>query len=137
LNYDLSEMMLKKAKASLRSAMSDIDKNDSLDRAISSLYYASFQSVVSLMILRGESSSKHKYVRQYVNKTLVIQDKVLPELGRMYNRLMDSRADADYDPTISFTLGEAKLMLDNVVRFVDRLEEIIISEKQSQDMKLF
>lgn len=81
------------------------------------------------MILRGETSSTHKYVRQYVNKTLVLQDKLPAELGRMYNRLMDDRSDADYDPTTTFSLDEVKVMAASVQSFMAFLEQQILTEK--------
>jgi len=89
------KVMLGKSDSRLRQARNALQDND-LDVCISSLYFSAFQRGLALMILRGESSKKHEAVRQWLNLNLAKKGIVRVELVKMYNKLMDSRSDADY-----------------------------------------
>ena len=60
--------------------------------------------MTALILARGEKvSNKHTYVRGWVNKNLASTGLVPAQLVKMYNRLMDHRAEADYSATVSFS----------------------------------
>ncbi|HEY0826951.1 MAG TPA: HEPN domain-containing protein [Bacilli bacterium] len=116
--------MLEKSERYYRSAIRDLDSSI-YDRGVSTLYYSAFYSITALMILREESSSKHKHTRAFVNKELVSKGVISVELGRMYNKLMDDRQDADYDPLASFSEEYVALLLEQVNKFNSEIRKII------------
>jgi uncharacterized protein (UPF0332 family) len=77
------------------------------------------------MLHIGKSSSKHTYVRSFLNKELTLTGKVPIELSKMYNELMDMRSDADYSPSVVFTSEEVSELLLPVLRFIEAMESLI------------
>lgn len=124
MNYDQVAVLLVKSKSSYNSAVRD-HENGSNDRAISSLYYSCFQALFAYMLHTGKSSSKHTYVRSFLNKELTLTGKVPVELSKMYNELMDMRSDADYSPTVLFTSEEVSELFEPVQRFNEVMESLI------------
>ncbi len=132
MNYNHREScarMMAKSHASLASARADLDAKRSVDRAVSSLYFAAFQSVVALLMIREVKSSTHRFVRQYVNKVLVLEEKFPVQLARMYNKLMEIRDEADYSPEESCTIQEAEQFYAKVSEFIEAISARIESEK--------
>ena len=121
--------MLKKAAASFLSAQNDFE-TELYDRAISSLYYSAFQTIVALMLLRGESVSKHTHVRSFVNKELKLPGHIPIELSNMYNVLMGMRADADYNAEIFFTRDEVGHLITQVEEFNRIVRKLIENESK-------
>jgi uncharacterized protein (UPF0332 family) len=120
------KVMQKKSDSRLRQARNALRDND-LDVCISSLYFSAFQRGLSLMICRGESSKKHEAVRQWLNLNLAKKGLVRVDLIKMYNKLMDSRSDADYTETV-FELGEVKSYLQQVIEFNEEIDSLIEQE---------
>lgn len=113
---DSTKIMLQKAKGSYFSASTDIAYGI-FDRAVSSFYYSAFQTVTALMLLREIRSKSHTDVRAYVNKELVRPGYMSIELGKMYNRLMDMRSDADYSDIVTFSKEEVEVLAKQVKEF--------------------
>jgi len=84
-NKESCERMMAKSRASLASARADLDVARSIDRAVSSLYFAAFQSVVALLMLREVKSSTHRFVRQYVNKVQEFIEVILTRIAKHSN----------------------------------------------------
>ena len=116
--------MLKKSEGSFQSAKTDVD-NDIYDRAVSSLYYSAFQSVTAYMLHRGIRSKSHTQVRSFVNNELIRPGLISIELGKMYNKLMDMRSDADYSDTVSFTKEQTADVLEQVQMFNKSIVSLI------------
>ncbi|MEX1030284.1 MAG: HEPN domain-containing protein [Paenibacillaceae bacterium] len=120
--------MLTKAQGSYSSASTDLD-NEIYDRAVSSLYYSAFQTVTALMLLRGIRSKSHTHVRSYINNELIKKGHIPIELGKMYNKLMDMRGDADYSDTVTFTRSQAEELCEHVKEFNQWIITIINKEE--------
>ncbi|HEY0828481.1 MAG TPA: HEPN domain-containing protein [Bacilli bacterium] len=129
---DSARVMLGKASGSYLSASNDI-RNGIFDRAVSSLYYSAFQTVTALMLLRELRSKSHTDVRAYVNRDLVRPGHLSIELGKMYNRLMDMRSDADYSDSVTFSKHEVESLAERVKEFNSAVKSIINSDGLETD----
>jgi len=125
------EGMLNKSEGSYISAMRDAQSEETFARAVSSFYYACFQSVVAFMLLRGETVSKHRFVRSFVNQELVLKKLLSNELGKFYNELMDCRSDADYSPTVVFSRAQVDALAGSAEKFIRTMRAIIEREQGS------
>lgn len=126
-SYGAAQVLLQKAEAKYKSAEL-LFNNDLLDSTISELYYSAFQTVCALMVIEGLSVSKHTHVRSYVNKELGYKGLIPVELVKMYNKLMDSREEADYRPMIANDKDYCAELLSSVRQFTDKVREIIASK---------
>lgn len=77
------------------------------------------------MVIEGLSVSKHTHVRSYVNKELGYKGLIPIEMVKMYNKLMDSREEADYRPIIANDKDYCTELLSSVRQFNDKVREII------------
>lgn len=62
-------------------------------------------------------TNSHTQVRSFVNKELVRPGHIPVELGKMYNKLMDMRSDADYSLTVTFTGEHLETLAEQVALF--------------------
>jgi uncharacterized protein (UPF0332 family) len=116
--------MLKKAEGSFQSAKNDIE-NHINDRAVSSLYYSAFQTVTAYMLHMEIRSKSHTQVRSFVNNKLIRPKLLSIELGKMYNKLMDMRSDADYSDVVTFTDEQVEGLLEKVKEFNQAVRSLI------------
>ena len=125
-----SETMLRKARQ--KYALAELSYQKGLyDSCVSELYYSAFQTVTALILLRGDSvSNKHTSVRSWVNKQLGLTGLLSNDLVKVYNRLMDRRADADYSAEVSFGKDDVSGLMEQVKAFNDAVVEIIKKEMQ-------
>ncbi|TVY11854.1 HEPN domain-containing protein [Paenibacillus cremeus] len=128
-----AETMLRKAQQKYKLAELSFE-NGLYDGCVSELYYSAFQTVTALILLRGETvSNKHTYVRGWVNKNLGQTGQLSPHLVKVYNRLMDHRADADYSAEVSFGQVEVSGLMAQVETFNEAVLQIINNEKGNQE----
>lgn len=118
------EAMLKKAEQKLKSAKNNF-KEKSYDSCISDLYYAAFQTVVALLITRGDLVSKHTHVRAFVNRELARPGLIDIEDAKIYNKLMDQRSRADYTVHIFIDVEETKELVVAVEKFIAKIQILI------------
>lgn len=112
-----AEVMVQKAQQKFSLAELSLEKG-LYDSCVSALYYSAFQYVTALILLRGEKvSNKHTYVRGWVSKNLGLTGLIPNHLVKMYNRLMDHRAEADYSAEVSFGKEEVSGLLEQVKEF--------------------
>lgn len=114
-----------------RELLSDIvyEINLQYDTQFSALYYSAFQYVTALILTRGEKvSNKHIYVRGWVNKNLGATGLLPVELAKLYNRLMDHRAEADYSATVSFLKEDVSHLVEQVKTFNQAIAKIMEQE---------
>jgi uncharacterized protein (UPF0332 family) len=116
--------MLKKSEGSLRSAKTDIE-NQIYDRAVSSLYYSAFQTVTAFMLHKEIRSKSHTQVRSFVNNELIRPGLISIELGKMYNKLMDMRSDADYSDTVTFSSHQVEGLFEKVKEFNQSIRKLM------------
>ncbi len=118
------QAMLHKAAEKLDSAKDDY-KSARYDSCISNLYYSAFQTVTSLLIVRGDLMSKHTHVRAFVNRELASKGLIDKTLAKLYNKLMDLRSDADYNSDVFFDQEIAQELLVGVEKFNGAIMQLI------------
>lgn len=85
--------------------------------------------MTALILARGEKvSNKHTYVRGWVNKNLGAAGLLSVELVKLYNRLMDHRAEADYSATVTFLKEDVAELLNQVRTFNQAIVKIMEQE---------
>ena len=94
---------------------------------VSRLYYGCFYAVSSLLLLEGQSPSKHSGVRALFHQRFVRTGIFKKDMGRFYDRLFDNRQKADYADFVTFDprdvgpwLSEAKSFVDSVADEAER-----------------
>jgi uncharacterized protein (UPF0332 family) len=120
-------VLLKKSKNNYESALSDFNAGR-YDTCVSGLYYSCFQTVVALMILRGQAETKHTHVRAFVNKELARKGLLDTRLVKFYNKLMEDRSDADYSPLIFFEEDAVRILKDLTIEFNQAILQLINKE---------
>lgn len=123
-----SQSMLRKSEEKWLSAKDDFTSGR-YDSCISNLYYSAFQTVTSLLIIRGDLINKHTHVRGYVNKELANKGVIDKELAKLYNKLMEYRSDADYNNEVFFDKDTAEKLLKGVYDFNNAIKLLISKEK--------
>jgi uncharacterized protein (UPF0332 family) len=96
--------------------------------AINRAYYAIFYAASALLLIRGESKSKHSGVistfRQLFVKTGIIE----PEYSDIYGTVMDARLDSDYDMIYEPDEPATQKILTDAQRFVGRVRDQLTTE---------
>ena len=123
-----AEVMVGKAEQKFKLAEFSLS-SELYDSCVSALYYSAFQYVTALILARGEKvSNKHTYVRGWVNRNLGVSGLLSVELVKLYNRLMDHRAEADYSTTVSFSKEDVAHLVEQVRTFNQAIIKIIEQE---------
>ena len=94
---------------------------------VSRLYYGCFYAVSALLLLDGDSPSKHSGVRALFHQRFVRAGIFPKDLGRFYDRLFDNRQKADYADLVVFAAADVGSWLSEARGFVEVLS------KESQD----
>ena len=97
------------------------------------LYYACFYAVSAIMARDGESSSKHRGVRSFLNQRYISTGRLEPDFGKFYNALFDMRLDGDYEDFFAFDDEKVRPLIDEAQRFVARVAEILQSSARAEE----
>lgn len=95
---------------------------------INRLYYACFYAVSALLLTKELSSSKHSGVRALFLQNFVKSEVVDRKMGKLYDKLFDTRQKGDYADLVRFNLDEVRPWLKDVENFVESLERLIKKE---------
>lgn len=95
---------------------------------INRLYYACFYAVSALLLTKELSSSKHSGVRALFLQNFVKSGIVDRKMGKLYDKLFDTRQKGDYADLVRFNLDEVRPWLKDVESFVESLERLIKKE---------
>jgi len=95
---------------------------------INRLYYACFYAVSALLLTKELSSSKHSGVRALFLQNFVKSEVVDRKMGKLYDKLFDTRQKGDYADLVRFNLDEVRPWLKDVENFVKSLERLIKKE---------
>jgi len=120
----LIQYRLQRAKETIKESEDDISK-DFLHSAENRIYYAIFYSVMALALKYDFSTSKHKQLMGWFNKTFIKTGLIEKEYGDIYRDALENRLEGDYEDLKTFSLEEAKLDYSNMIKFVKRIEELI------------
>ena len=85
---------------------------------VNRLYYACFYAVSGLLLLEGESSSKHSGVRALFHQRFVRTGVFSKDTGQFYDRLFDNRQKADYADLVVFEEKDVASWLPEAKEFV-------------------
>lgn len=64
-------------------------------------------------------------VRRLFGRELVDTGEIEPEWAKILARLQDRREDADYDPGVRIEQDQARELVDQSIRFIDRMGEYL------------
>ena len=121
------KILIHKSNNNYESARSDF-KAGRYDTCVSGLYYACFQVVVALMILKGQTETKHTHVRAFVNKEIARKGLIEMRLVKFYNKIMEDRSDADYSSTITFEKNTVEVLVELSIEFKEAIIKLIENE---------
>ena len=96
-----------------------------LNTYVNRLYYACFYAVSALLLVEGQSSSKHSGMRALFNKEWVKTGRVPSEYGRFYRRLYDSRQQGDYGDFVQFEEADVASWQPEAQQFVETLTTLV------------
>jgi uncharacterized protein (UPF0332 family) len=133
-NPELSKSHLEKAKHNIKFYKLNKNNADYQDWQIVALYYALYQSCLTLLIKKGYSSKSHEatillLIKEYsISKDeaqLIDNLELNRDEAQMYTHLKKDRHDASYSTNIKFT----KELIDNyekeVIKFINKTELIL------------
>ncbi|MBU0700296.1 HEPN domain-containing protein [bacterium] len=118
---------LERAKESIDEALILLEKGYT-NTTVNRLYYACFYAVSALLFTKGISSSKHSGVRGFFHQYFVKPGTIDVKSGHLYDRLFDTRQKGDYADLIRFDIAEVQPWVDEVQKFVIKIEELIKKE---------
>ena len=95
LKYQVS-LYVTHAREMLQVAQANFE-NSFYGSAINRAYYAIFYAASALLLLQGESQSKHSGVISMFRKLFVKTGLIETEYSDIYGAVMDARLDSDYD----------------------------------------
>lgn len=100
---------------------------------VSRLYYGCFYAVSGLLLLEGQSPSKHSGVRALFHQRFVRTGVFNKALGRFYDRLFDNRQKADYADFVAFDPADVSPWFDEAQEFVDELSKEAKNRMKRED----
>lgn len=123
-NLALINYRRKKAADTLKDAKIMFNRV-SLFTTVNRIYYAVFYEVSALLLTKDLSSSKHSGVRALFNREFVKPGIVKEEYADFYNRIFDSRQEADYGDFVEFDEKKVRQWLCEAEDFIKEIEKII------------
>jgi len=118
---------VERAKETIEEAKVAID-NNKLFSAENRIYYAIFYIVSALALKSDFSTGKHFQLMGWFNKIFVKTKKVSFETGKIYFDSFEKRQQGDYEDLKYFTTDEVNSDFEAMLRFVNEIEKLIISE---------
>lgn len=94
-------------------------------QAVNRAYYAAFALTTATLLTQNIERRKHSGVESAFNQYLVKPGLIEVEYADIYRRVRRWREDADYDDFAEFTQLDIQDMLDEVDRFVVRVERYL------------
>ena len=95
---------------------------------INRLYYACFYAVSALLLTKELSSFKHSGLRALFLQNFVKSEVVDRKMGKLYDKLFDTRQKGDYADLVRFDIDEVRPWLKDAKSFVESLERLIKKE---------
>ena len=93
--------------------------------SINRSYYACFYAASAVLILDGRHFVKHAGVRSALHQHLVHTGRIPVEIGEAYNALMETRQEADYTESVSWTPQKAQNALEAATRIVSAMKALL------------
>jgi len=115
---------LNRADESLDEALILLER-DHINTFVNRLYYACFYTVTALLLSKGLSSSKHSGVRALFHQNIVKNGLINREMGKIYDKLFDTRQKGDYADLVYFDKKEVGSWFDEAKKFISSIKNII------------
>jgi hypothetical protein len=128
---DLAKYRMEKARERLKISKELLDLDHSAD-SLSKSYYAMFSAAKALLALKELDSSKHSGVISLFNRYIVKEGLFSKESSRLFSEAKLEREEADYEDFVTVTKEDAKIQLENAIKFVKEAQKVlskIIKEK--------
>lgn len=93
--------------------------------AVSRAYYAVLHAARSVLFAHETVPRTHRGVRRLFGRELVDTGEIEPEWAKILARLQDRREDADYDAGVRIEQDQARELVDQSIRFIDRMGEYL------------
>ncbi|NMB65414.1 MAG: HEPN domain-containing protein [Spirochaetes bacterium] len=104
--------------------------NNRLFATVNRIYYSLFYAVISLLLVKDLSSSKHSGVKGLFNKEFIKTGIVPVKYGEFYNKMFEFRQRGDYEDFVEFKkelVHEWLLMAEEfvkvIIQTIDTLKE--------------
>ena len=130
-NSELSESHIEKARHNMRFYKLNKSNSDYQDWQIVVLYYALYQSCLSLLTKKGYSSKSHEatillLIKEYsISKDeaeLIENLELNRDEAQMYTQLKKDRHDASYSTETKFTKELVNQYEKDVIKFINKVE---------------
>ena len=115
---------VRRGDESLRSARILLEAGQHAD-AVSRAYYAAFHYARALLLTLGEEARTHGGLDRLLQRDLVREGHLDPDVARLLSRLMQFRLEADYTAEYVFTEHGATEELDAATRFVAEAQRVL------------
>lgn len=102
-------------------------QNDHINTFINRLYYACFYAVNSILLEKGYSSAKHSGIRSLFHQQIIKKGLLSHRLGKVYDRLFDTRQKADYMDLATFKKDDVAPWLADATELVQGIESVLTS----------
>ncbi len=121
---EIIKLWLEKAADSLESAGLEINQGHTTF-AVNRLYYSCFYAVTALLLKDGKQFSRHSAVKSEFTRSYIRSGKLDVKWSKFYQRLFDSRQEADYIPTMVFEKSEVSEQIEQAEEFIAIIQSII------------
>ena len=121
---DLIQYRINKSKETIEAAKLLID-NNLLSHAENRIYYAIFYIVSALSLKYDFSTSKHKTLLGWFNKTFIFTNELPVEMKNVYKDAFENRQESDYEDFKHFEMEEVKTHFERMRKFVNEIEKLI------------
>ena len=118
------ESLIKRAMKYLKSAEILLEDGD-CESSVSRAYYAMFYSAEALLLTKGLSFSSHRGVISAFGEHFVKTGIFSKGMGRELNRAFEKRQLGDYEYTFVISEDEAKKILENGEKFVEKIAQYL------------
>lgn len=108
----------------------DIDMQTAQNRA----YYAIFYIVLALGYIDGFKTGKHHQLMGWFNKKYIYQEKLfMPELSKIYSRVMLDRDNFDYIVTTKLNREEVLNNLEDAKKFIEKVKPYVLNRINQEE----
>ncbi|MCK4476288.1 MAG: HEPN domain-containing protein [Methanophagales archaeon] len=118
------ESLIKRAMKYLKSARILLEDGD-CESSVSRAYYAMFYSAEAMLLTKGLSFSSHRGVISAFGEHFIKTGIFPKEMGKELNRAFEKRQLGDYEYTFVILGDEAKEILENGEKFVEKIAQYL------------
>jgi len=93
--------------------------------AISKAYYVFLDMARAALLSKGVITKTHGGSVAKFGELFIKSGQISKDYGRWFNRALRSRQEADYEALKSFTLDEAKEIIEEAEEFYDEVKKIV------------